>query len=87
MQVFCVQGDDAQAIKTYEEQYLFSDDMADTTVCSYKQTSFMSNMIAATMVNIFVNWCANQAGNFRPVPFFTEYDAVTMQYKFKMNAI
>jgi len=87
LQVFCVQGDDAQAIKTYEEQYLFSDEMADATVCSYKQTSFMSNMIAATMVNIFVNWCANQAGSFRPVPFFTEYDAVTMQYKLKMNAV
>ena len=87
LQVLCVQGDDAQAIKTYEEQYLFSDEMADATVCSYKQTSFMSNMIAATMVNIFVNWCANQAGSFRPVPFFTEYDAVTMQYKLKMNAV
>lgn len=87
LQVLCVQGDDAQAIKTYEEQYLFSDEMADATVCSYKQTSFMSNMIAATMVNIFVNWCANQASSFRPVPFFTEYDAVTMQYKLKMNAV
>lgn len=87
LQVLCVQGDDAQAIKAYEEQYLFSDEMADTTVCSYKQTSFMSNMIAATMVNIFVNWCANQAGSFRPVPFFTEYDAVTMQYKLKINAV
>jgi hypothetical protein len=87
LQVLCIQGDDDQAIKAYEEQYLFSDDMADATVCSYKQTSFMANMIAATMVNIFVNWCANQVGSFRPVPFFTEYDAVTMQYKLKMNAV
>lgn len=87
LQVLCVQGDDSQAIKAYEEQYLFSDDMADATVCSYKQTSFMANMIAATMVNLFVNWCANLVGSFRPVPFFTEYDAVTMQYKLKMNAV
>ena len=86
-QVLCVQGDDSQAIEAYEEQYLFSDDMADATVCSYKQTSFMANMIAATMVNLFVNWCANLVGSFRPVPFFTEYDAVTMQYKLKMNAV
>lgn len=85
--MLCVQGDDSQAIEAYEEQYLFSDDMADATVCSYKQTSFMANMIAATMVNLFVNWCANLVGNFRPVPFFTEYDAVTMQYKLKMNAV
>lgn len=87
LQVLCVQGDDAQAIETYKNQYLFSDEMADATVCSYKQTSFMANMIAATMVNLFVNWCANKANSFRPVPFFTEYDAVTMQYKLKMNAV
>ena len=85
LQVFCVQGDDEEAIKAYQEKYLFNDDQADATTCSYKQTSFMANMIAATMMNVFVNWCANRAGSFRPVPFFTEYNAVTMNYKFKIN--
>lgn len=87
LQVYCIQGDDTQAIHEYMEHCLFSDDEADHTVCSYKQTSFMANMIAGTMVNLFVNWCANRAGGFRPVPFFTEYDAVTMQYKIKMSAV
>ena len=87
LQVYCIQGDDTQAMHEYMEHCLFSDDEADHTVCSYKQTSFMANMIAGTMVNLFVNWSANQAGGFRPVPFFTEYDAVTMQYKIKMSAV
>lgn len=87
LQVYCIQGDDEASIKYYQDHCLFSDKDADPTVCSYKQTSFMANMIAGTMVNLFVNWCANRAGGFRPVPFFTEYDAVTMQYKIKMNAV
>ena len=86
LQVYCIQGDDDSAIQYYEEHCLFSDEEADATVCSYKQTSFMANMIAGMMTNVFVNWCANLAGGFRPVPFFTEYDAVTMQMKIKMNA-
>lgn len=86
LQVYCIQGDDELAIQYYEEHCLFSDEEADATVCSYKQTSFMTNMIAGMMVNVFVNWCANLAGGFRPVPIFTEYDAVTMQMKIKMNA-
>lgn len=85
LQVYCIQGDDDSAIQYYEEHCLFSDEEADETVCSYKQTSFMANMIAGMMVNVFVNWCANLAGGFRPVPIFTEYDAVTMQMKIKMN--
>jgi len=87
LQVYCIQGDDEASIKYYQDHCLFSDEEADHTVCSYKQTSFMANMIAGTMVNLFVNWCANKAGGFRPIPFFTEYDAITMQYKIKMNAI
>ena len=87
LQVYCLQGDDEASITYYKDNCLFSDDEADPTVCSYKQTSFMANMIAGTIANLFVNWCANKAGGFRPVPFFTEYDAVTMQYKLKMNAV
>lgn len=86
-QVFCIQKDDPKAIDVYRDKYLFSDSEADATVCSYKQTSFMSNMIAATMVNLFVNWCACKAGGFRPVPFFVEFDAITLQYKVQMNAV
>lgn len=84
LQVYCVCGDDGNAMKKYEEECLFDDTEADATVCSYKQTSFMAAMIASVMTNMFVNWCTTRAGGFRPLPFFTEYDAVTTNYKIEM---
>ena len=79
-QVFAIQGNDDRAMKEYEEKYLFPDREAEETVCSYKQTSFMANMIASVMVNIFVNFIANKCNPIidRDVPFFTSYNAITM---------
>lgn len=85
-QVFCIQGNDNRAMKIYELEWLFSDDEADTTTCSYKQTTFMSNMIGSIIVNLFVNFCANK-GNplfYRDVPFFTSYRADTMMFNVKI---
>lgn len=85
-QVFAIQGDDLRAMKEYEGKWLFGDDEAEETICSYKQTTFMANMIASTMVNIFVNFIANQCEPMFPrdVPFFTSYDASTMYTKIEM---
>lgn len=83
-QVLAIQGDDERAIKKYQEEWLFSDAEAEETICSYKQTTFMANMIASTMVNTFVNFIANQVGGFRDVPFFISYDASTMFTKVEM---
>lgn len=82
-QVLCIQGDDIFSIKKYEEEYLFSDAEVDTTVCSYKQTTFMANMIASTMVNCFVNFAANQCDPLieRSLPFYTYYNAELMYFK------
>ena len=82
-QVLCIQGDDVFSIKKYEEEYLFSDAEVDTTVCSYKQTTFMANMIASTMVNCFVNFVANQCNPLieRSIPFYTYYNAELMYFK------
>lgn len=79
-QVFAIEGDNVAAIDKYKEEYLFEDSEVEETVCSYKQTSFMSNMIASFMVNIFVNFIANQCKPIIPrdVPFFTSYTADTM---------
>jgi hypothetical protein len=83
LQVFAITGDDTRAMELYEEKWLFNDSEAEATVCSYKQTSFMSNMIASIITNIFVNFVANQCDPPFPreVPFFTEYDAATMFLK------
>lgn len=82
-QVLCIKGTDTYNIDRYEREFLFSDAEADETICSYKQTTFMANMIAAVMVNLFVNFCANQCDPLIPrdLPFYTEYTAETMFFK------
>ena len=82
-QVLCIKGDDEFNINRYRSEFLFSDAEADATVCSYKQTTFMANMIASVMVNLFVNFVANQCEPLieRDLPFYTAYSAETMYYK------
>lgn len=82
-QVLCIKGDDVFSMGRYEIEYLFSDSEADATICSYKQTTFCANMIASYMVNLFVNFCANQCEPLidRDLPFLTTYNAETMYLK------
>lgn len=82
-QVFCIRGNDAYHKNKYLENWLFSDEEAEATQCSYKQTSHCAMMIASVMVNLFVNFIANQCEPLvdRDVPFFTSYDATTMYFK------
>lgn len=81
-QVFCIKGDDTDGERRYEP-YLFSDSQAAPTVCSYKQTTFMANMIGSIIVNLFINFVANQCNPLidRDLPFYTEYNAETMYFK------
>lgn len=79
LQVFCITGDDEYNMKKYESDYLFSDEEAEETSCSYKQTTFMANMIGSIMVNLFVNFIANLVmPDLRALPFYINYDASTM---------
>ena len=82
-QVFCIRGDCQYLIDKYYKEYLFSDEEAEETPCSYKQTSFCASMIASIMVNLFVNFHANKCDPLieRPLPFYTYYDATTMTFK------
>ena len=75
LQVLCMTGLDTYYMQQYEERFLFDDDAAEHLTCSFKQTAFMANMIASIMVNLFVNFCANECNTnlTRPLPFFTEY--------------
>lgn len=85
-QVFAIQGNDTRAMRKYRSKWLFSDAVADETICSYKQTTFMANMIASVMVNLFVNFVANECNPIidRDVPFMTQYSADTMYFKVEM---
>ena len=82
-QVLCIKGDDKFNIDRYSADFLFTDAEADETICSYKQTTFCANMIASYMVNLFVNFCANQCNQIidRDLPFLTTYNAETMYLK------
>lgn len=83
-QVITIQGDDKSAIERYKREFLFTDNEADATVCSYKQTTYMAAMIASTILNTLTNWVATQSGEWRPVPFFIEYDATIVNFKTEM---
>lgn len=85
-QVFCIKGSDFYLMQKYENEWLFNDNEAETTLCSYKQTSFCANMIASVMVNLFVNFIANQCNPLieRELPFYTNYDAERMYFKTEM---
>ena len=80
-QILCIRGDDEYNINRYSNEFLFSDAEADETICSYKQTTFCANMIASYMVNLFVNFCANEVGACRDLPFFTTYNAIARYLK------
>lgn len=82
-QILCMRGDDSYSINKYHEEFLFTDAQADITLCSYKQTTFMANQIASTMVNLFINFVANKCEPIidRYLPFYIEYNAETMFFK------
>lgn len=82
-QVFCIKGTDDYLMQKYESDWLFSDDEAEPTICSYKQTSFCANMIGSVVINLFVNFVANQLNPLieRVLPFITKYDAKRMFFK------
>lgn len=84
-QIFCIVGNDTYYMKEYEEKYLFSDYEAVSERCSYKQTGFLADMIGAFMVNLLVNFCANQVNPKKNMnlPFMTSYRSSMMFLDFK----
>lgn len=82
-QVFAIQGNDTEAIDEYSKEWLFTSSEAEQTQCSYKQTSYMANMIASIMVNILINFITNRCNPLikRDVPFMTTYIGDQMYFK------
>jgi molybdopterin/thiamine biosynthesis adenylyltransferase len=77
-QIFCLRGDDTEAIKNYQTHHLFDDSIAEEPQCTLKQTSHIAAMIASKMTAYFVNFCNNMnPANFpRRIPYYTHYEAV-----------
>lgn len=87
-QILCVNPNNENAMKEYEDHWLFSDNEAQEDVCSYKQTAFAAQMCAGYVTNLYVNFCSNLNKEEndplrRYVPFLTEYDATQMILRFK----
>ena len=78
LQILCIVGDASWDMAKYEKEFLFSDSEVEVATCSFKQTAFMANMIAALMVNMLANFCANLCGGCRTIPFYTQYEADQM---------
>lgn len=70
LQIFCIKGNDEEAINKYEKEYLFSDDVVDEEDCTYKQTSHCAAMIASHMTAFLTNFLGE---NYRRIPFFYSY--------------
>lgn len=83
LQVYCLTGDNTEAIENYEQTALFSSSEAEVTVCSYKQTTYMANMIGSVIVNLFTNFVANEVvgAPIRELPYFTTYEGSNMIFK------
>lgn len=84
-QIFCMTGEDTYYMEDYERNYLFKDYEANNLACSYKQTGYLADMIGAYMVNLLVNFCANQVCPARnmTLPFMTSYRSSMMFLDFK----
>lgn len=78
-QIICITSSDKEAIKIYKEKLLFSQEEAEPTVCSYKQTTFAANMIGCLIVNMYINFISSINGYYRELPFFTYYNATTVE--------
>lgn len=81
LQVFCLRGDDITNIVKYKNTQLFSDEEADEALCSYKQTTYMANLIGSFIVNLFTNFVANKIiDGMRELPYMISYSGDTMKF-------
>lgn len=83
LQIFTIPSNSSYYIDKYKKEYLFEDKEADTTICNMKQTTFMGNMIASVMTNLFVNYCRNIVNklDIADLPFFTEFTSDSINFK------
>lgn len=86
IQIFAIMGDDEYHQNEYKSTFLFSDQEAESTVCSNKQTSFVAGIIGGLITNIFVNFVANQCNPVVEwaVPFITKYNSKNILLEAKM---
>lgn len=82
-QIIAIPGMNLARQREYEETWLFGEGEAESTICSFKQTSHIAAIIGGIIVNILTNFIANQVAPLVPraVPFLTTYKAPLMQFE------
>lgn len=77
LQIINIPGNNPEAIRRYQEEYLFDDEEVVEQDCTFKQTSHCAAMIGSLMTTFFTNWVTNTYGedSYREVPFFYEFIA------------
>ena len=77
-QLYCFTGDDEVRIKDYMENALFSDEEAEPTLCSAKQTTYIAFRMAAMAAEAIVDFVNRTYVNkFSFLPYFVEYDSIS----------
>lgn len=71
--VYTIEGDNPDKMARYEEEF-FSDEEAESTLCSLKQTTYVASMTGNIMVNNYINWLDCRSGGFSIVPFKNEFN-------------
>lgn len=84
-QLFCIQGNDVYAQDEYERNWLFDDEDADDTDCTFRQTSHIAAMLGTYITTYFTNFCSNLSPDNFPkrIPWFMEYNSIVNTYDFK----
>lgn len=78
-QIYSFTGDDDHAHAQYATHALFSDEEADATICSLKQSSYVAAITGGLIGNLMVQFMQSKIGI--PMNYYTEYSADTMILK------
>lgn len=78
-QVYAIPSDDPDKIERYRNE-LFTDEEADATICSFKQTAYIASMTASCMMHAYINWFIQKTGGFAVLPFKQEFNSLTSDY-------
>ena len=82
-QIFTLSHGNPELVADYEKEWLFTSEEATSEICSYKQTSFMANMIGTMINNIIVNHAYNLyfMKPIRTIPYKMYYSGPSMDFK------
>lgn len=84
LQVFAFRGCDTASVEQYFKEGLFSSEEAEQTVCSYKQTRYLTQMIGSFMADTLVAYVMKtNVSKYVQIPYYREYDSPSQHYVWK----